>query len=218
VGYFDKTGRVDFGDLAFFAPNFGKSRAGVQSGAQTLVFPNNFPDAWRAVPAAPGGEGEAMPAGDLQQPSFAGTAMLARFDSLQGSQTPSLRGWSASEDTQEFVRQEMPASLLGARVPPAADAVFARLGVAEEERTPPWLRPRAVTAGQESARIEAPQPAESPVPLHFRSEASVAALAERPHRWSEHWEPLEDLLWLLPDEPHGGLLDPHDPLFAQAGR
>jgi hypothetical protein len=40
---FDKSGRVDFGDLAFFAPNFGKTRADVQSGAQTLVFPSNFP-------------------------------------------------------------------------------------------------------------------------------------------------------------------------------
>jgi alpha-tubulin suppressor-like RCC1 family protein len=45
---FDRSGRVDFGDLAFFAPNFGKTRAGVQSGAQTLVFPPNFPGAWRA--------------------------------------------------------------------------------------------------------------------------------------------------------------------------
>jgi hypothetical protein len=46
---FDKgpSGRVDFGDLAFFAPNFNKTRAAVQSGAQTLVFPPNFPDAWR---------------------------------------------------------------------------------------------------------------------------------------------------------------------------
>jgi hypothetical protein len=44
---FDKSGRVDFGDLAFFAPNFGKTREAVQSGDQTLVFPPNFPDAWR---------------------------------------------------------------------------------------------------------------------------------------------------------------------------
>jgi hypothetical protein len=56
---FDRSGRVDFGDLAFFAPNFGKTRAAVQSGAQTLVFPPNFPDAWRPGSAAPTGEGEA---------------------------------------------------------------------------------------------------------------------------------------------------------------
>ncbi len=56
---FDKSGRVDFGDLAFFAPNFGKTREAVQSGEQTLVFPSNFPEAWRA-PANGDGEGEAV--------------------------------------------------------------------------------------------------------------------------------------------------------------
>jgi hypothetical protein len=63
---FDKSGRVDFGDLAFFAPNFGKSRSNVQARIQSLVFPSNFPGAWRAGLTggagewrALGGEGEA---------------------------------------------------------------------------------------------------------------------------------------------------------------
>ena len=60
---FDKSGRVDFGDLAFFAPNFGKTRLAVQSGEQTLVFPSNFPDNWRA-PANGGGEGESNGGGE----------------------------------------------------------------------------------------------------------------------------------------------------------
>jgi hypothetical protein len=124
---------------------------------------------------------------------------------------------SASEEPQRGCAAERPAIPLSARVPAATDAMFARLGTAEAERTPPWLRPRVATAGQESARIEASQPPESPVTLHSRSDASVAAPAERPHRWSEHWEPLEDLLSLLADEPHDRLLDPHDALFAQAG-
>jgi alkaline phosphatase len=176
---FDKTGLVDFGDLAFFAPNFGKTRSAVQAGTQTLVFPTNFPDAWRAVPAAPGGEGEAM---------FGGAA------------------------------QEQPATGLANRRPAAADAMFAQLGVAEEERTPPWLRPRAATAGHGSDRIEAPQQSESPVLLYSRSSSSVASPAERVHRWTEHWEPLEDLLSLLAAQPPDRLLNPQDALFAQAGK
>jgi hypothetical protein len=44
---FDKSGLVDFGDLSFFAPNFAKSRDRGAIGRQTLVFPPNFPDAWR---------------------------------------------------------------------------------------------------------------------------------------------------------------------------
>jgi hypothetical protein len=54
---FDGSGRVDFGDLAFFAPNFNKNRSAIQSGTKTLVFPANFPAAWRAG-SGTGGEGE----------------------------------------------------------------------------------------------------------------------------------------------------------------
>ncbi|TVS10929.1 MAG: hypothetical protein EA424_24505 [Planctomycetaceae bacterium] len=73
---FDKSGRVDFGDLAFFAPNFGKTRAAVQAGDQTLVFPPNFPNAWRN--GASGGDAEGGGAGVAQladgegEPSDAG--------------------------------------------------------------------------------------------------------------------------------------------------
>jgi hypothetical protein len=49
---FDRSGRVDFGDLGFFAPNFGKSRAV----GEPIVFPPNFPGAWRE--GSGGGEGE----------------------------------------------------------------------------------------------------------------------------------------------------------------
>jgi hypothetical protein len=55
---FDKSGSVDFGDLALFAPNFRESRAAVQAGFQTLVFPTNFPGAWGA--GTGGGEGESQ--------------------------------------------------------------------------------------------------------------------------------------------------------------
>jgi subtilisin family serine protease/subtilisin-like proprotein convertase family protein len=213
---FDRSGRVDFGDLAFFAPNFGKTRTAVQAGEQSLVFPPDFPDAWRTVPAVPGGEGEAMGGGDVLQASFAGMAMLAGFDSLQESRAPSLRESSASEDTQGFVQQESPTALLGAQVPAAADAIFARSGTAEAERTPSWLRPRTAN-GHRSRLLEDSQSAESPVTLHSRSDAFAATLAERPHRWSEHWEPLEDLLSLLADEPHARLLDPHEAHFGQVG-
>jgi hypothetical protein len=214
---FDRSGRVDFGDLAFFAPNFSKTRSAVQSGEKTLIFPSNFPDAWRAVPAAPGGEGEAMGDDAVLEPSFAGGRMLAEFYSLQESQAPSLRDGFASADAHATVRQEQPATGIAARVPAVADAMFAQWGTAEEARTPPWLRPRAATDGQESARIEATQPAESPVTLHSRNDSSVTMSAERVHRWSEHWEPMENLLSLLADEPSDRLLDPHDALFAQAG-
>jgi hypothetical protein len=64
---FDKSGRVDFGDLSFFAPNFGRSRADVQSGAQTLIFPPNFPDAWRAGSGAGEGESESESEGESER-------------------------------------------------------------------------------------------------------------------------------------------------------
>jgi hypothetical protein len=54
---FDKSGWVDYGDLSFFAPNFGKSRSAVQAGHAALMFPPNFPDAWR-VQSPSGAEGE----------------------------------------------------------------------------------------------------------------------------------------------------------------
>jgi hypothetical protein len=176
---FDKSGRVDFGDLSFFAPNFGKTRSAVQAGTQTLVFPSNFPNAWRAGSGAGEGEGEATAGGELH---------------------------------------EQPATGFSAGVPAAADAMFAELGTTREERTPLWLRPRVATTGRESHLIKTFRQPESPVTLHSRSDASVAAPAERLHRWSEHWEPLEDLLLLLTDQAPDRLLNPQDALFARAGR
>jgi hypothetical protein len=66
VGGLRPFGPVDFGDLSFFAPNFGKRRDLVQSGAQTLIFPPNFPDAWR------GGSGAAAAA--LKASGMCGTS------------------------------------------------------------------------------------------------------------------------------------------------
>jgi hypothetical protein len=177
---FDKTGLVDFGDLSFFAPNFGKSRSAAQAGTQTLVFPTNFPDAWRAGSGTDEGEGEGMADGEMQ---------------------------------------ERPTTGLDDRVPAAADAMFAQWDIAEERRTQPWLQPRIATGRHESGRrIEAPQQSESPMPQYFRSDSSVTAPTERVQRWTEHWEPLEDLLSLLADQTPDRLLNPQDALFAQAGR
>jgi YD repeat-containing protein len=98
---FDGSGRVDFGDLAFFAPNFGKTRSAVQAGDQTLVFPPNFPDAWRAGTgdgggqAQNGGEGEAVYGagilaafGDLYRVSALLLEHRAGSDAVRGALRP----------------------------------------------------------------------------------------------------------------------------------
>jgi hypothetical protein len=82
---FDKSGLVDFGDLALLAPNFRKSRAAVQAGDQTVVFPANFPEAWGA--GTGGGEGES-PAWDAlatQGLASAASSSLSGVDSAQKS-------------------------------------------------------------------------------------------------------------------------------------
>jgi hypothetical protein len=130
----DDNNRIDLGDLAFLAPNFGKTRDQVQSGAQTLVFPPNFPDAWRPVPAEPGGEGGAMGGEAVHLPSSA--------------------------------------------------AAFTEFGIAEAERTPPWLRPRPAANGPESRSTRTSQQPEFPPPRHSPSDSSTVAPTQRAHRWS----------------------------------
>jgi hypothetical protein len=90
---FDKTGSVDYGDLSFLAPNFGKSRSAVQAGHATLVFPPNFPDAWRGGLASDAeGEGEGWWWGSQveEEPSSTVDRRMAGFDSpkLSGVSPP----------------------------------------------------------------------------------------------------------------------------------
>jgi hypothetical protein len=212
----DGNHQIDFGDFSYFAAAFGKT-VGEPDSQPPYVWWADFDKSGR------------VDFGDLAffAPNFGKT----RSNVQSGAQTLVLpsnfpNAWSAGsgggegegEGTAGAEMHEQPATVLSARVPAVADAMFAQLGIAEEQRVPPWLRPPIATAGHGSRLLEASQPPESSITLHSRSEASVAAPAERPHHWFEHWEPLEDLLSVLVDEPHDRLLDPHDALFAQAGR
>jgi hypothetical protein len=201
---FDKSGRVDFGDLAFFAPNFGKTRSMVQAGDQTLVFPPNFPDAWRAEMGASGGEGqtlggegEASSGEAAQRAPSAGSRTWSDFDSPQRTQMLLVQA--------AFAPHEPRAAVLRERTP-----------------TAPWFAgQRWFAAGDESSGTERSQP-ESPVTLHSPSDSSAVEPAERMHRWSDRWEPLEDVLSLLAEPLSNRLPNnvpaPHDALFATLGR
>ncbi len=103
---FDKSGRVDFGDLAFFAPNFNKSRTDVQSGAQTLVFPPGFPDAWGTGSGEPPGEGEAAGDSEEWEPPTRVAGVPFGFDGLQTSQAPWWNALFGIEVPDSFVHEE----------------------------------------------------------------------------------------------------------------
>jgi hypothetical protein len=86
---FDKSGSVDFGDLALFAPNFRKSRAAVQTDDQTLVFPTNFPEAWGAETGGGEGESQAWHAMAPQGLASAASSSLSGVDRPRKSLTTS---------------------------------------------------------------------------------------------------------------------------------
>ncbi len=162
---FDRSGRVDFGDLAFFAPNFGKTRAGVQSGDQTLVFPANFPDAWRAVSGDDGavgagelggGEGEAMDAYEGRTRSTAGTGILAGLASLRRAHEHQAEAVSAPNVLRSASSKILqPNTVIGSELkgmkvvspfPPAIEqdlrpARLERTGVKEDKNEYRWTDP-----------------------------------------------------------------------------
>jgi hypothetical protein len=71
---FDRSGRVDFGDLAFFAPNFNKRR----SGGDSLVFPPGFPDAWQEKMGEPEDAWHAFNSEAAWEPFRAGSGTAGR--------------------------------------------------------------------------------------------------------------------------------------------
>ncbi len=125
---FDKSGQIDFGDLAFFAPNFNKTRAAVQSGDQTLVFPPNFPDAWREQ-ASGDGEGEAHGGGGEQVLSSAWPA-AGVADPKRLSQAPleHRAGWkptarAVSSRNESAIADSAPWLTSGGRESPTDEAL-----------------------------------------------------------------------------------------------
>jgi hypothetical protein len=169
---FDKSGRVDFGDLSFFAPNFETSRSAVQSGAQTLIFPPGFPDAWRA--GTGGGEAEGESEGEREK------EWEAAWEPGAGGVRVAGRG-----------RGSQQAAALPRQLAWAVDEAHAAL---QAEQTPglPW----GMTAEYE-ARPALPLWEESPGSLYSRSDEPEALSDELPDRQFDDWEPLEDLLTTL---------------------
>jgi hypothetical protein len=123
---FDRSGRVDFGDLAFFAPNFNKNRTAVQSGTQTLVFPSNFPAAWRAGSDG-GGEGEWQALGS--------------------------EAWSEPIGGVSDDRAALTGLPVAERITAVIDEAFAQLGVQRTER---WTSSRRTGVGRQPDGFERP--------------------------------------------------------------
>jgi hypothetical protein len=193
---FDRSGRVDFGDLAFFAPNFGKTRAAVQAGDQTLIFPSNFPDAWRAGTGAGQGEGESEGEGEARRcegawkPMADGVRLAAGSDGWRhASALPRQLAWAVDEAHAALLLEVSQGSSQG------------RMGYVTEPAVP--MRHK------------------SPLLRHSRNETPVGTSLERPDRRFEDWEPLEDLLASLAESPtdrfSADLLDPHEAFFSRLG-
>jgi hypothetical protein len=178
---FDKSARVDFGDLAFFAPNFNKSRTAVQAGAQTLIFPSNFPEPWRAG-AGGGGVGEGESESESESESERGGEGVgeAAWEPLTGG----VRVAATSGGSQH-------AAVLPWQLAWAVDEAHAAL---QAEQLPglPW----GITATHE-AQPALPLWEESPGSLYSRIDEPTASSDKRSDRQFEDWEPLEDLLALL---------------------
>ncbi len=210
---FDKSGRVDFGDLAFFAPNFGKTRLGVQSGEQTLVFPPNFPDAWRNG-ASGGGAGVAQLADGEGEASDAGGSKVSSDDGRQARALPR-QSTLAVDEAHAALQAERSPSLSwqhGNLVGNARQDAF----LAE--------RPQGFVLGT-TARHEA-QPAwllrhESSASLYSRSDRPGVSSGESSSRQFDEWEPLDEMLSSLvepsADRLSDDLSDFHDALFTQMG-
>jgi hypothetical protein len=214
---FDRSGRIDFGDLAFFAPNFGKTRTAVQSGDQALVFPPNFPGAWRA--GAGGGNGEAgegeARSGEGQWQVLAGEGALQPVAIAVEDQTVltgvpiamSERGGNERKQVSHGFVDVLPdAGVEGlvrpfdlpvaARAGAVTDSAFAQIGAEDTER---WTTSSGRAMDRPSGRIERNQQ------LQFGS----------------RWESWEETLSLLAARTPGQLPDeapnPHDTLFARIG-
>ena len=80
---YDKSNQVDFGDLSFFAPNFGMSSAA----GQATLFPPNFPAGWAGAPAPAGGD-KAFDDGGAEEASMVGHGRLAGFDGVRDALSP----------------------------------------------------------------------------------------------------------------------------------
>ena len=199
---FDKSGRVDFGDLAFFAPNFNKSRTAVQSGAQTLIFPPGFPDAWRAGTGGGGGEGES------ESESERGRGRESVGESVWERSAGGVRVAAVARGSHDV--PALPWQLAW-----AVEEVHVALQT-EPSQGFPW----GTTTRRET------QPAlllkqESPGTLYSRINEPDATSGECPDRQSDFWEPLEDLLSSLAEQPVKRLsddpMDPHEMFFNQIG-
>jgi hypothetical protein len=186
---FDRSGRVDFGDLAFFAPNFGKSRAAVQSGAQMLVFPTNFPDAWRGGSST--GQGESQLAGGERE-ALDGDRLLAGFDGAHQARTqPWQWAWAVDEAH----------AALHAEAPPS----FSRGTTAGPEAWPALLL-RHESPGTLYSRSDRPV-------------ATSGERPEWQFEDGEEMEDLlPSLAEPRAGRSMDDLLDPHDVLFTQIGR
>jgi CSLREA domain-containing protein len=173
---FDRSGRVDFGDLAFFAPNFTKSRSTVQSGETTLIFPSNFPDAWRAGTGGGGGEAE----GESESESESESEREAAWKPSPGG----VRLAASSGGSQHALA--MPWQLAW-----AVDEAHAALQT-EPTQGLPWQ----IAAAQE-AQPALPLWQEALGSLYSRNDEPEAPSDKRPERQFEDWQPLEDLLTTL---------------------
>jgi hypothetical protein len=197
---FDKSpsGKVDFGDLSFFAPNFNKNRAAVQAGDQTLIFPANFPEAWRA--GAGGGSGDV---GEGEWQTLGNAAPWDRTMDVgeEAGIEPSQAGDRfaaelAGASAETFARSaRLP---VADRVLAATDGAFAQIGA---DRTERWTSVKPESARRQLDDLQRHQ---------------------RPLRLGSRWEPLEDTLSLLaerePNDARDDICDPLDTLFAKIGK
>jgi hypothetical protein len=243
---FDQSGVVDFGDLSFFAPNFAASRAQVQSGAEALDFPPNFPDAWRPVAGGDEVQGEWFGDGGAEGEALGADGRLAAsFDGRQRSQhLPQGLGFGADEDAGTFRGSEKMGTVTFATadspwfspLPLGASPILSQpLRLAGLPDVAAFGRPGSMfaTAGRASAtdamfarlgseRQERNERWTAPG-LADAARGSVAVeRAGRFQRFGGREEALEDVLSLLaervPDRLAGDALEAHDALFSLVGR
>ncbi len=120
--------------------NCNKTREAVQSGAQTLVFPLNFPDAWRLAGGGRGAEGEWHAVTDRALAHFGaeGTERWTalgpdpvghRLDDIRRYQRPMRLGnrWDSLDDPLSLLADPMP-NAPSADVLDPLDALFTQLG------------------------------------------------------------------------------------------
>ena len=163
-----------------------------------MIFPPNFPEAWRA--GAGGGGGDA---GEGEWQTLGGAALLDRTmdvgeeaDIEPGQAGDRFAAELAGASAEAFAR---PARLpVADRVLAATDGAFAQIGA---DRTERWTSFKTESAGRQLDDLQRHQ---------------------RPLRFGSRWEPLEDTLSLLaerkPSDVQDDSFDPFDILFAKIGR